>query len=139
MDFDPVARCRFVPLYVDALWPLACLGLLLVTAALVSHLVRRHRSTGSGQQSVTAPGPLLVLRAHGLVVAIVLVCGVLTLVYHLRVTVPEVRAYLRAHPDASALMAAAKSEYRNDAVAWALGFSSASVAFLIRRGTSGNA
>ena len=115
MSFDPVTHCRFDPMCVRLLWPLAFVGLTM--AAVSASLVLRSRP---------------VLQAHTLHLVIglaIVVCGALTFSYHLRVTEPFVRDFVSKHSGASDVRSMIDSDYRSDALAVALGLGSVWVSY----------
>jgi hypothetical protein len=123
MSFNPVTVDRFDPPFVNALWPLAWLSIIIAATAL-PFLIRRSRGLASDDPSVSV--------IHLVVLSLVLVCGALTLVHHVRVTEPQVQGYLRDHPSATFLRAATNRDYRSDGLAWALATASLLVSIHVR-------
>jgi hypothetical protein len=128
MSFDVGHVCRFVPLYVTVLWPLAWISLFTALATLI--WLYRQRRRPMAEPRPVAP---IAVALQGVLVASLLGCSLLTLIYHLRFTEPSVRQYEREHPGASPhLRRAVWHDYRSDGGAALLGLSMAGVSIAAR-------
>ena len=114
MSFDPIHVAR--PAYEVLLWPLACLSLI----AVVSLLGSRSREA---QTSARSRGLVAI---HTFLIAVVLLCGVLTLLYHFRETEPVTRRY------EAELRGFAQRNYLKDAIAFGIALGGAFLARTVR-------
>ena len=128
MSFDVGFACRWAPIHVTILWPLAWISLVTALTSLV-WLYRRRRSPvpeprSSGARSAVA--------LHAVLIAILLACSLLTLLYHLN-NERFMREHARSYGDSSsALRRALSREYRSDGGAALLGLTMAGLSLVVR-------
>ena len=129
MTFDPI-HVSLGPPYKAALWPLAWISVF-VALTLLPPRYRRWRNRG--QQVPPSSADRWTLAFHAFLLCMVLICGLFTLLYHLRVTEPQTSAYVVEHPSASsAVRRAADRDYLNDATAFGLALVATALALTVR-------